>query len=75
MNRLGNTGEALRDQVEAGARAVGEGIEHTFYRVRDRATDMSGRAVGYAKDHPLATAATLVAGIGVGFLLVRMLRR
>jgi ElaB/YqjD/DUF883 family membrane-anchored ribosome-binding protein len=75
MKNFGNSGEALRDKVEEGARAVGEEIESTFYRVRDRAVDASGRAVGFAKDHPLATMATLAAGIGVGFLLVRLLRR
>jgi ElaB/YqjD/DUF883 family membrane-anchored ribosome-binding protein len=72
---LREKGEALRERMEEGARAVGEEIEHTFYRVRDRAADVSGRAIGFAKDHPLATAATLAAGIGVGFLIVRMLRR
>jgi hypothetical protein len=61
-------------RVEEGARAVGEGIEHTYNRVRDRATDMGGRAVGFAKDHPLAIIGSVALGIGVGFLVVRMLR-
>jgi len=74
MKQFGNGGEALRDHVEAGVSAVGEEIEHGLRRARDRAVDMSGRAVGFAKDHPLATIATLAAGVGLGFLIVRLLR-
>jgi ElaB/YqjD/DUF883 family membrane-anchored ribosome-binding protein len=74
MNRFGNGGEALRDKVEEGARVLGDELEHTYQRARDRAVDMGGRAVGYAKDHPMATIGTLVAGVGIGFLLVRLLR-
>jgi hypothetical protein len=68
-------------RVEEGARAVGEEIEHTYQRVRDRAADvgeravdMGGRAVGFAKDHPLAIIGSVALGVGVGYLVVRMLR-
>lgn len=81
MRRHGNAGEVLRDRVEEGARAVGDQLEQTYDRVRDRAidfrdraTDMGGRAVGFAKEHPLATVGSVVAGIGIGLMIARLFR-
>jgi hypothetical protein len=73
MKRHGNGGQMLH-RVEEGARAVGEELEHTYHRVRDRAADVGGRAVGFAKDHPLAIIGSVALGVGVGYLVVRMLR-
>jgi ElaB/YqjD/DUF883 family membrane-anchored ribosome-binding protein len=75
MSRHGNGGEMLRERVEEGVRAVGEGIGHTYHRVRDRAVDAGERAVGFTKDHPFAVIGSIAAGVGLGFLLVRLLRR
>jgi ElaB/YqjD/DUF883 family membrane-anchored ribosome-binding protein len=65
----------LRDRVEEGARAVSDEIERTYRRVRDRAADASGRAVDFTKDHPLAVIGSVAAGIGIGLLVVKLLRR
>jgi len=75
MKRHGNGGEAIRERVEEGLHAVGDGIEHTYERVRNRAVDMSGRAVDFTKDHPLAIVGSVVAGVGIGYLIARMLQR
>ncbi|HKE13591.1 MAG TPA: hypothetical protein VKB80_01915 [Kofleriaceae bacterium] len=73
--RHGNGGEMLRDRVEEGARAVGDEVQRTYFRVRDRAADVGGRAVGFTKDHPLAIIGSLAAGVGIGLLIARMVRR
>jgi hypothetical protein len=75
MKRHGNVGEAALRQVENTARAVGEEIEGMFGKVRDRATDVGGRAAGFAKDHPAATITTLAAGVGLGLFIAYLIRR
>lgn len=74
MRRHGNGGELL-EQVEDSVRAVGEGLGHTFTRVRDGATDVGGRAVDFTKDHPLAILGSMAVGVGIGFVIARMLQR
>lgn len=81
MKRHGNGGEVLRDQIEEGVRAAREGMEDAYYSMRkragdlgDRAVDMGGRAVGFAKDHPLAVIGSVALGVGVGMLVMRLLR-
>src|SRR5262245_40760891 len=73
--RRGNGGEALRDHLQEGLRAVGDGIEHTVHRVRRSAVDVGGRAVDFTREHPFAIAGSLVAGVGIGFLIARMFQR
>jgi hypothetical protein len=75
MRRHGNGGEALLNRVEEGARAVGEGVGSAFGKVREYAVDSGGRAVGYTREHPLATITTLAAGVGLGLILARMFQR
>lgn len=75
MKHHGNGGEVLRERVEEGVRAVGDEIGHTYHRVRDRAVDVGERAVGFTKDHPFAVIGSIAAGVGIGFLIVRLLRR
>lgn len=75
MRRHGNGGEALLNRVEEGARAVGEEVQGYIGRVRDFATDTGGRAVGYTREHPLATITTLAAGVGLGLIIARMFQR
>lgn len=74
MKRHGNGGEALLHRVEDGARSVGHGIENAYVRVRDTATDAGSRAVGFAREHPVATIATMAAGVGIGLFIARMLQ-
>jgi hypothetical protein len=80
MKRHGNGGEVL-DRMEEGVRAAREGMEDAYYSVRNRAADLSGRAVdaggravGFAKDHPLAIIGSVALGVGVGMLVMRLLR-
>jgi hypothetical protein len=80
MKRHGNGGEVL-DRMEEGVRAAREGMEDAYYSVRKRAADLggravdaSGRAVGFAKDHPLAIIGSVALGVGVGMLVMRLLR-
>ncbi len=71
----------MLDRMEEGVRAAREGVEDAYYSVRNRAADLGGRAVdaggravGFAKDHPLAVIGSVALGVGVGMLVMRLLR-
>lgn len=74
MGRVyGNGGEStMRDTFEKGTRVAGKKLETAFEDVRERAMTMGNRAVGFAKDHPVAA---IAAGLGVGVLIAGLLRR
>lgn len=72
MGKLHGNGGDLGSRFENGTREIGERMESTFETVKDKVGEVGGKVGSFVKEHPVAS---LAAGVGVGLLFARMLRR
>lgn len=68
----GNGSDAIRDSMEKTARQVSDQAESMFQSVKGAASDYSEKVGGFVKEHPLPA---ILTGLGIGFLIGRLLSR
>ena len=68
----GNGGESTMSNIERGTKRAADRAEAMFEDVKETALEYGGRFGGFVKDHPVPA---ILTGVGIGFLIGRLLTR